>query len=70
MAMIEYFELAGMDTVEAARLFRDLQADHGQVISVTAKPDGDVTVVTPFDQQTTQRLLYAVGTTISYVSLH
>ena len=67
---LEFYELADMTSGEAAKLFNDLQAERSQVISVTCKPGGDLIVVTPFDQETTKRLLAAVGAEISTGSVH
>ena len=58
---LEFYELAEMSVGEAAKLFGDLQAERAQVISVTYRPTGDLIVVTPFDQDTTRRLLAQVG---------
>ena len=67
---LEFYELAQMSRDEAARLFDDLQHERSQVISVTCRPGGDLIVVTPFDQETTKRPLFAVGQEIDYVSVH
>ena len=67
---LEFYELAEMSIGEVARLFSDLQHERAQVISVTCKPDGDLIVVTPFDQATTKRLLAAVGDEIQIGSVH
>ena len=58
---LEFYELADMTSGEAAKLFNDLQAERSQVISVTCKPGDDLIVATPFDQDTTSRLLVQVG---------
>ena len=67
---LEFYELVEMSTGEAERLFSDLQHERAQVISVTCKPDGDLIVVTPFDQATTKRLLAAVGDEIQIGGVH
>ena len=67
---LEFYELAEMSSDEAARLFADLQAERSQVMSITRKPGGDVIVVTPFDSDTTKRLLMAIGQEIQIGAVH
>ena len=67
---LEYYELSTLTSGEALRLFDTLRNERGQVVSVTRQANGDVIVVTPFDQATTKRLLAAVGDEIQIGSVH
>lgn len=70
MPTLEFYELAAMTAPEAAKLFDDLRHECSQVVSITRRPDGDIIVVTPFDSDTTKRLLAAVGAEIQVGSVH
>ena len=67
---LEFYELSGLSSGEAMRLFDLLRNERGQVVSVTRQASGDVIVVTPFDTGTTRRLLAEVAGQISDVSVH
>lgn len=58
---LEYYELSTLTSGEAMRLFDTLRCERGQVVSITRTASGGLVVVSPFDRDTTRRLLVELG---------
>ena len=67
---LEFYELSGLSSGEAMRLFDLLRNERGQVVSVTRTASGDLVVVSPFDREATADVFRAVVAEIDVMGVN